>query len=492
MCTGQYDPQSGAEFAIAAAENGYLFVHTQLPTDSNDNLVGATMDTWFFADPPAIRWRGVKAFRNYVYTVQPTHAGIRRFIIDSKASGANRVTDLGYAHTNQLSWGLQRMHVDEENGHLYVTGYDTVVGGTALCVYDIYNENTDSVIDPPQLVGVWAPGGVIFHSFVHNDRIFLAYQKAGQPNWWQVLDRSSLPSSSSAAYFWNPLWGEWQNTLPGGSNLSHDSYISPDGSTWFTTTEAPGFTSARDISNLPPLTTAGTAIPEPAIVGTYSSSLVQLHAMEGIGSTGYVSHWMDGMHVIDLSSPGGLGNDYHLMAKYNSSTMPISNGGDGVWDCHPHQPSGVVYINDSEEGLFLVKVERGHVNRYGPSKANSISTPRISAEVRPPRLGSFFVFRLEGMEPGSLVLLSLSLSEEPNYMAGSPLTLAGITPLVDVQLASNLLFFPNSNGSFNRPYPIPNLPILTGMKLFSQLFELRLGTNSTMASSQGTWFGLSN
>ncbi|MEC7584854.1 MAG: hypothetical protein VYE77_11100, partial [Planctomycetota bacterium] len=193
MCTGQYDPQSFAEFAIAAAENGYLFVHTQLPTDSNDNLVGATMDTWFFADPPAIRWRGVKAFRNYVYTVQPTHAGIRRFIIDSKASGANRVTDLGYAHTNQLSWGLQRMHVDEENGHLYVTGYDTVVGGTALCVYDIYNENTDSVIDPPQLVGVWAPGGVIFHSFVHNDRIFLAYQKAGQPNWWQVLDRSSLP-----------------------------------------------------------------------------------------------------------------------------------------------------------------------------------------------------------------------------------------------------------------------------------------------------------
>ena len=57
MCTGQYDPVTGSEFAIASAENGYLFVHTVVPSTSTEIPDQSTMDTWFFEDSPSIRNR---------------------------------------------------------------------------------------------------------------------------------------------------------------------------------------------------------------------------------------------------------------------------------------------------------------------------------------------------------------------------------------------------------------------------------------------------
>ena len=247
----------------------------------------------------------------------------------------------------------------------------------------------------------------------------------------------------------------------------------------------------RDISALPALTQSGTAFSEPAITGSYSNSLVHMHSIEGLGSLGFVSHWTDGLHVLDLSSPpGGLGNDYPRLAVFDSSSLPFVALGDGAWDCHPHQPSGVIYLTDSEGGLFLLRIDRGHVNRYGPPLSNGTSVPRISAQLRPPRLGSIFVFRMDRLSPNGLGFLSLSFGEETGYLAGSPLVLGGVTVLVDVATLSNFLFFANSAGSASFPLPLPNLPSLAGLKLFSQLFELL--PNDVLASSQGSWFGLGN
>ena len=174
MCTGQSDPITGEEFAIAGAQNGYFFVHTTVPAHSNDLPTGATMDTWFFEDPPSIRWRGVKSFRDYVYAVQPTHSGIRRFRIDASASGAQRVVDLGYSNNSQLAWGGQRLEVDADHGHLYVPGFDNVKGQSALCIYDIFDETAGIVIDPPQLIAAWSPGGSIHEATSgHSARVVL-------------------------------------------------------------------------------------------------------------------------------------------------------------------------------------------------------------------------------------------------------------------------------------------------------------------------------
>jgi len=280
------------------------------------------------------------------------------------------------------------------------------------------------------------------------------------------------------------------------SPLSHDSYVSPDGQTWFCVDEGNfngGHMLARDLGPVPPVLNSG-SMPEPPVVGAYN--LVPfgpipepMHSMRGIGHTGYVSHWTAGLHVIDLSvNPGGF-NEYPLIAAFDTSSMtPSVQIGNGAWDCYPHQDSGVVYVNDSEEGLNLVRVDVGHLNRYGQGSSNGVAVPRIEANARPPRLGRPFTLEVHGMLPNGFGAVVLSLREDPAYLNQTPVSVLGTTVLVDLGHSAVSLAFADAQGDTTLGIGIPNQPMMVGWKVFAQAFELVGGT--TLAGSRGTWFGI--
>lgn len=498
MCTGHTDPITGREFAIAAADNGILLVDAIPPAFAADDLTGVQLDTWFFADTPSSRWRGVASYRDYVYAVSFMHAGIRRFHIDTSLPRAQWVTDLGYDATTmtQLARSGPRSRVDHQHGLLYIVGIDPVTALGKLAVYDLFDETTQTVIDPPSLLAEWTPGGLIFDVCLLGDRAYASYQTLASAGGWRILDVSSLwtnPPATPTA--WNPPYTEWTSTaVP--HPLSHDSYVAPDGRTWFTVDEGQfneGHMLARDLGPIPPVLNNGT-MPEPPVVGAYNLVPFNpipepMHSLRGIGHTGYVSHWSAGLHVIDLSiNPGGF-NEYPLVAAFDTSSMPPSvTIGDGAWDCYPHQDSGVVYVNDSEEGLSLVRLDVGQVNRYGPGTANGVSVPRIVGNLRPPRIGFAYDIEIEQMLPLGLGALVLGVAEDPNYLNHTPLSLLGATILVDLNGAFVGLALADANGSMTTSTNIPNLPALVGWKIFAQALELVGG--SSLAASRGTWFGI--
>jgi hypothetical protein len=488
-CTGLREPATGREFAMAGADNGIVFVNALPPAHSSGGL--SNVNSWFFEDLPVSRWRGVASFRDHVYAVSRFHAGIRRFLINtSPPTPATWITDLGYSNTNEIDFAGPRTTVDAQHGHLYLVGVRS--GLPRLFVYDVLDNVTQAVIDPPVLLAEWTPGGLIWDVSLRGDRAYLAYQQNGAANWWRIIDvlnlRTTPPNPPSS---WNPPFAEFQNTQLGGQ-LSHDSYMSPDQTKLFVTNEGDhwaGHMTGRNMgSTLPPLNNQ--VLQEPPVIGTYhqQASLPEpMHSIRGLGMAAFVSHWTAGLHLIDISTnPGGL--DYPLMASFDTSPLTNNRAGDGAWDSYPYQDSGVVYVSDSELGLFVLRVDAGHLNRYGTGTSNGTSIPRIEGNIRPPRINSTYVMEIRGMTPMAAGALELSLGEDPSYLNGTPQTLMGATVLVDLASAASFLFVADAQGSFSHNEVIPNSPALVGMKLFAQVFEL-VNANS-LAASRGTWFGI--
>jgi hypothetical protein len=352
------------------------------------------------------------------------------------------------------------------------------------------------VLDPPALLAEWTPGGLIFDVSLRGDRAYISYQTAASAGMWRIIDVSSLwtnpPATPSA---WNPPWTGFTNTAT-ANPLSHDSYVSLDGRTWYTIDEGDfndGHLLGRDLGPVPPLLNNG-SMPEPPVIGAYNRVPFgvipePMHSMRAIGNTGFVSHWSAGLHVIDLSVvPGGF-NEYPLVAAFDTSTMPPSISiGDGVWDNNPFADSGVVYVNDSEEGMCLLRVDVGHLNRYGPGTSNGLGVPRIEGNARPPRAGRPYDLEIRGMLPNGLGALVIALREEPGYLNQNPQSLLGATILVDLPGAFVTLRLADAQGGFTTSASIPNQTSMVGWKLFAQALEL-VGTQS-LAASRGTWFGI--
>lgn len=499
MCTGTREPATGREFAIAGAYNGLVIVEVPSPVDSNDDLSGATPVSWFFEDGPDSRWRCVVGFRDYLYAGSFTHPGLRRFRIDTSLPQSQWVTDLGIAPNTvaEIGFAAPRATIDRERGLMFTIGADPGVWLPSLCVWDLLDEATDTVLDPPVLLAKWIPGEVMFEAFPRGDRAYVSVHGATSNEVWRVIDISSLwtnPPATPGA--WNPQYAEWIDTY-GFGGLSHDNYVTPDEQTWFVSYEGGangGQVAGRDLGAVSVVLNNGT-MPEPPVIGIYNllqPGQVQesMHSMRGQGLTGYVSHWMGGVHVIDLSRPQGPNANYPLVASYDTSAIPPGyQVGDGVWDCYPHSDSGILYVNDSEEGLILLRVDVGHVNRYGAGTSNGNGVPRIEINNGPPRIDKTVEVEVHGMLPNSIGVLAFGGSEDPFYVSTqTPLQVLGAPIYIDLNGANTPTVLSDADGKAMVPVVVPNVPQLIGVKLFSQAFELLVSLQ--LVSSRGTWFGI--
>lgn len=499
MGTGVTDP-SGAEpeYGVACAQNGWLFVEIPQPAHSTDDLTGVTPVTWFFDDPqpPQLVWRGAVVHENFVYGCVGTLPTVARFEVDyaAPAGSAGRVVRHSSFGQGDLAFVGHRLEVDEEREHLHVLSFDGMNNfRPSLFIYDIAGQ---SAATTPTLLAVYSPGGLMFNSHVAGNRAYLSYQRPGNGsrNVYRIIDLEHFPPPGQPRA-WNPAWIEWDH-FPFGA-LSHDSYIAEDGFHWFTTTEAgPGTMTAFDLSKLADAPLPSQVMETPPIRGTYnvapSAPWYPLHAIEGIGLTGYIAHWESGAHVIDLSKPSNIGGEYELLARFDQNSGTTLAIGQGVWHCHPHQDSGLIYTFDCQLGFDAVRVEQGHVGRYGVVDPDP---PRIWLK-RPPRVGGSMHLRVDGLTPGRPAQLLFGLAEDANYLSGcTPACSSFALPptattrlLIDPDPTQTFTFTVPSVGAVEAEFPFPAAPAMQGMKIFVQVVD-DPGTPSTRVS-RGTWFGI--
>jgi len=241
-----------------------------------------------------------------------------------------------------------------------------------------------------------------------------------------------------------------------------------------------------------------------------------LHHIRAIGHTGFLAHYQDGVHVMDLRNgglPASAPIGQRLLANLDTSpltypqsgTIPIfENKFQGVWDVATDFDTGIVCATQvgsplgENAGVLVLRHDIGGVNRYWtetpfpPGAPSQGHAPRIALPESPPRTGQ------------NLILIDENWSRYPNGVAVCYLGLtAPLVPTIDPHefrwnmipstvLLQMVLVNPNIDATGQYPaghcvVPIPpGFPV--GLSIFCQIVAQEGSTR--FAASRGTWFGV--
>ncbi len=398
---GYTDPATGKEYCLMGSLAGTHIVDCSDPTSPTEVGLIPTDAPFTFWNA----WRDIKTVGTYAYIVSEAHGGMQ--IVDlTNPAAATKVKTWG-------SWsGAHNIAADPEAGLVYVCGT-----GSGTYVVDVA---TDPV-NPAQLFVLGSP---YIHDLSVADGVGYFMDQNG--NNLNVYDTSS-PGSL-------PLLGSGR--MPGAS-VAHASWPSRDGTVCIASNEANGGPiSIWDISNkrMPMLLKTYTAGPSSAIP----------HNPFIRDRVAHISYYTEGYRSLDLSDP----TNPVEVGYYDTSTFP-AGGYNGAWGCYPFQPSGVVYITDIENGLYVLK-PASSAERYGPTTTGSAgATPQIYAFGSAYAGNASFKLEVDGAptsRPGVMVLA-----------AGRGSTTVG-SLTVNVAIGASTALVPiasDPNGQVSVPLPVP-------------------------------------
>lgn len=294
----------GREYALAGGSKGLIIVDITNP-DQPQQIVQIT--------GPNNLWKEIKTYGHYAYIVSEGGQGIQ--IVDLSGLPSPNLNSHFYTGDGIVTNGIQKvhaLHIDTTKGFLYAYG-----GGGAL-----YNGGArvfDLKPDPynPVFVGKFDQLAYIHDGYVDNDTLYAAHIYQGLFSAVDMTDKG------------NPRLLATQNTP---NNFTHNTWISQDRRTLFTTDEVNNSTlAAFDISDLDNIRLLDKIQSNPG-----SNSMV--HNTHILGNFAVTSWYKDGFTIVDVTRPD------NLVQVGNYDVFPSASGGqsEGCWGVYPYFPSGTV------------------------------------------------------------------------------------------------------------------------------------------------------
>ena len=428
-----YESPDGREFALVGENNGLWIVEVTDPR--NPHEIG-------YYPLPNNRWRECTSYGHYVYSVSEGHNGLQ--VVDMIDPESPR--DLGRI-VRALWSNAHTVSLDPDMGRIYVNG--TSMGMQILDV------KTDP--EHPTLLGTYA------QEFVHDShhrrgKSYLSHYYSGT---LRIVSNANPQSLTQLGIL----------TTPG--NLSHDAWVTDDDKILLTTDEnstpQPGFLQAWDIS-------------APSIARKLGSYVVPghiVHTVTILNRTAYVAWHGEGLQVIDISDPSNL----KRIAYYDTSSQ--TTGLNGAWSSYPYFDSGTIVLTDIQEGLFAMRLEVGHMNRFGRTLPNSAGkAPRILLGGATPSVGaSAATLEIVDLPPNQKFALAVS-SNSANTTVGI------LTFYVDLSKAVVVSGTSDAKGKATIPIPIPAVPGLGRQKVWLQVLATDPSSLFGIVSSRGHSFGV--
>jgi choice-of-anchor B domain-containing protein len=303
-----YTDASGNEYALVGHTEGLSIVDLSDPVNPVEiHFVNGANSTW----------REVRTWQDYAYVTTEGGGGVTIVDLSNLPASINTKSYAGNGPiANQLN-SVHALHIDD--GYLYLYGSNLFNGGLLII----------SLSDP------WNPTYAGNHSqyYVHDGivRNNIAYPSHIYNGFFSVIDVSNKA---------NPVMLETQNTP---NNFTHNTWLSDDNKTLFTTDEVNNsFLAAYDVSDYDNIKELGKVQMNPG-----SNSVV--HNTYILNDFAVTSWYKDGVVIVDGSRPSNLVITGHY------DTSPLSGGGmNGCWGVYPYFPSGRIIASDMEQGLFVL------------------------------------------------------------------------------------------------------------------------------------------
>src|ERR1035437_713763 len=270
---GWKSPVDGKEYALVGAHNGLSIVDVSTPT--------APVQITLIPGPSSL-WREVKMNGNYAYvTTEAGTSGLQ--IVDLTNLPA---TNLAVATWTPTILGtplktIHSLHIDNAKGKVYL--YGSNIGNQGAIVADI-------VTNPmaPVYLGYYN-NRYIHDGYVRGDTLYACHINQGD---LEIVNMTNPAAGVSLASFNTP------------NNFTHNSWLSTDSKTVYTTDEVPNsFLTAYDITNLGNISELDRIQSNP---GT-SAWVHNTHIIKVNENDFAVTSWYsDGFTIVDAGRPSNL------------------------------------------------------------------------------------------------------------------------------------------------------------------------------------------
>ena len=304
-----YTDQYGNEYALVGASNGLSIVNITNPASPYEIVQ---------IPGPVSNWREVKVWDHYAYvTTEGGSSGLQ--IIDlKKLPGGN--LDNKYWSPAINGYKLRTIHaLHIDDGFAYLYGHN--IGNKGCVIADLS--------DPwnPTYAGMY-DGSYIHDGYVRDKKLYGSHVFSGH---FSVMDVSN-PT--------NPVILQTQNTP---TNFTHNTWLSDDSKTLFTTDEnSNSYLATYDLSDINNIKELDKIQATPG-----TNSIV--HNTHIKNDWALTSWYRDGFTIVDGHRPDNLIE----VGRYDTYAGS-GDGFDGCWGVYPFFPSGNIVATDIKGGLYVL------------------------------------------------------------------------------------------------------------------------------------------
>lgn len=292
-------------------------------------------------------WREIKTWGKYAYVVSEhssptTLSGIQIIDLSRLPDTAKLVKNYRWPGVDSTNARAHTVCIDSA-GYLYINGGTATRGSANSGGIRIF-----SLADPvnPQPVGLFGPR-YVHDSFFRGGWIF-ASNINDSPGHLDVINAKNRANPTLSVSFVYP------------NGFSHNSWITADNKYLLQTDEQSSLTvKIFDVSKV--FDADSNNNDQITLVGQYLSSAGSVaHEPRIVGDYVYISHYAEGVRIIDMSNPASPAE-----VGYYDTYPGGSTGFNGCWGVWPYLPSGTVLASDITTGLYIFSAQ--------PKKAATIN-----------------------------------------------------------------------------------------------------------------------
>ena len=336
-----YVAPDGTEYALLGLYDGVAVISLADPADpvEVDRLQGQDSN-----------WRDMKTYGDYAYVVADEgDAGLTvvdlRSLPDSISYTTQQYTVPGFSRAFVRAHNL---YIDQERGLLFTAGGDRNLNDGGILIFDVA---ANPLAPPLVAVGpdtyahdVYVQDGVMYASEIYRGRIAL----------YDVTDLGLVTELGEAL---TPF------------SFTHNAWTTADGRTVFTTDErANASVAAFDLTNYGDIR----LLDEYRPLSSLNTRTIP-HNVHVIDDFLSISHYTDGLRVVDASDPA------NLIEVANYDTWPGADGGfNGAWGAYPFLPSGLTLVSDRATGLYVIDVAYQRAARLVGTVTNAVTGAPIN------------------------------------------------------------------------------------------------------------------